>query len=388
MPRTDSTRKARVKPVKPYPEFPLSPAANGYWVKKINGKHYYFGKIDDPEAALKKFKAEYAFLKSGITPVDTVGAWTVQRLLNEYLTRQDKRRELGDIENCTFEAAERAAKLVVASIPKQKLVEALDPNDFDKLRAAIQKKYSPIAANAIITKIRGFFKYASDNRYIERPVFYGQSFKQIPKRIVRKHRNNKPRKVFTPEQVRLLVAGAAKSKCLKAIVLLGFNTGINNKDIQELRFEHLDLDGGWLDMPREKTGIQRRGKLMPETVKAINDYLSETRKPKEGFEQHVFLTAIGKSWGNSSLASEFSKLRKRINVESGKELIPHGSFGWFRHMLTTFGSTEKVVTDYVMGHAIEGIDSHYRELVPDSKLEAVAESMREYLHRGEGNLPL
>jgi hypothetical protein len=63
-------------------------------------------------------------LKSGITPVDTVGALTVQPLLNEYLTRQDERRKLGDIEPYTFEAAERDAKLVVASFLKQKLVEA------------------------------------------------------------------------------------------------------------------------------------------------------------------------------------------------------------------------------------------------------------------------
>ena len=64
-------------------------------------------------------------MKSGITPVDTVGALTVQPLLNEYLTGQDERRKLGDIDPYTFEAAERDAKLVVASIPKQKLVEPL-----------------------------------------------------------------------------------------------------------------------------------------------------------------------------------------------------------------------------------------------------------------------
>jgi hypothetical protein len=199
MPKSDPTRKSRSKPAKPYPEFPLSAASYGSWEKKINGKHYYLGKWEDPEGALKRFSAEYAFLKSGITPVDTVGAWTVQRLLNEYLTRQDEWRKLGDIEPCTFEAAERAAKLVVASIPKQKLVEALDPSDFDKLRAAIAKEYSPIAAYAIIIKIRGFFKYAFANRFIKQPVFYGQSFKQIPRRVIRKHRNKQPRKIFTPE---------------------------------------------------------------------------------------------------------------------------------------------------------------------------------------------
>lgn len=379
MPKPNSTR---IKPSKPSPDFPLTASGNGQWVRRIGGKVYCFGRWDDPTGALARHAKEYPYLKEGITPPETLGGWTVARLLNEFLAQYDDRRDAGEITDRTFESAEHAAKVVLKSIPRQKLVESLNPADFKKLRTAIAKKYAPSAANTLITRIRSFFKFADDNRYIDRPVFYGQSFKQLPKRIVRKHRNSKPKMIFTPEQTRILIDSANSARGMRAILLLAFNTGVNNSDVKAIEFRHIDLEAGWMDFPREKTGIERRAKLIPETVEAIREYLEHRKTPEEGFEDNIFITSRGKAWAHSSLATEVSKLRKRVNAAAGEDLIPHGSFGYFRHMLETFGSTEKIVADFVMGHVTEGIGSHYRELIPDSKLIEVADNMRAYLNGG------
>jgi hypothetical protein len=53
---------------------------------------------------------------------------------------------------------------------------------------------------------------------------------------------------------------------LKAMILLGINGGLGNTDISELVHAAVNLDTGWIDYPRPKTGVARRFPLWDETV--------------------------------------------------------------------------------------------------------------------------
>ena len=42
---------------------------------------------------------------------------------------------------------------------------------------------------------------------------------------------------------------------MQAMILLGINAGLGNRDCAKLEFGHVNLKTGWLDYPRPKTAI-------------------------------------------------------------------------------------------------------------------------------------
>ena len=90
---------------------------------------------------------------------------------------------------------------------------------------------------------------------------------------------------------------AAAPVPLKAMILLGVNCGCGNTDVANLRVKHLDLNGGWCNYPRPKTGVPRRCPLWPETVKAIRAAIRVRPEPRDRADADlVFLTTTGQRW--------------------------------------------------------------------------------------------
>jgi hypothetical protein len=87
-------KPAENKPAgKPYKSFPLTPHRSGQFCKKIRGKIFYFGKVDDPDAALKRYHEHCRDLHSGkATRVERTDEITVAELANEFLSAKDRKR--------------------------------------------------------------------------------------------------------------------------------------------------------------------------------------------------------------------------------------------------------------------------------------------------------
>jgi len=127
---------ASSKPAKPYADFPLFPHATGRWAKKIRGKLRYFGKWDDPDAALVKYLAEKDNLHAGRTPRDAADALTVYTLCGKFLTTKKRMLDAGELSPRSFDDYTATCKRIMRAFGKGRLVSDLRADDFEKLRAA------------------------------------------------------------------------------------------------------------------------------------------------------------------------------------------------------------------------------------------------------------
>src|SRR5262245_20088602 len=278
------------KPAKPYPEFPLTAHPAGYWCKKIRGRLYYFGPWDDPDGALKKYNEQKEALHAGRKPREDAEGLTIKRLANRFLIAKAASRDAGELTPRSWQDYKDACALVLRHFGKTRMVADLDPDDFAGLRKKMAKKWGPVTLGNVIQRIRVVFKFAWDSGLIDRPVLYGQGFKRPSRKVVRINRAKKGPKLFTPDEIRRLLAAAGPS--MRAMILLGINGGFGNADCGHLPLAAVDLNAGMIDFPRPKTGIPRRCPLWAEAVQAIREALANRPDPKK--EEHAGLVFITK----------------------------------------------------------------------------------------------
>src|SRR5690606_29779747 len=98
--------------------------------------------------------------------------------------------------------------------------------------------------------------WAYGNNLIEKPVNLGSDFKAPSTSLWRKARAASGVRMFRPDQIRRLLE-LANDPETRAMILLGINAGYGPSDLATLRTESIDLDGGWIDQLRTKTGAPR-----------------------------------------------------------------------------------------------------------------------------------
>jgi integrase len=375
----NTTSAAGRKPAKPYPDFPLFPHATGRWAKKIRGKLHYFGPWADPEGALNKYLDQRDDLHAGRTPRVSGDGLAVRDLLNRFLTSKRRLLDTQEITPRTFADYHASCERIGATFGLTRRVDDLAADDFEALRAALAKKWGPVALGNEIQRVRTVFKFGYDAGLIDRPVRYGPGFKRPSKKVLRRARYAKGPRLFEAAELRSLLDAAGVQ--LKAMILLGVNCGFGNADCGTLPLAALDLDGGWVSYPRPKTGIPRRVPLWPETVAALRAVLSARKAPKaEADAGLVFVTQCGGSWAKDTcdnpITKETAKLLKELGIHR-----PGLNFYALRHTFETVGGEAKdqVAVDAIMGHARDDMASVYREKVSDERLRAVTDHARGWL---------
>jgi integrase len=366
------------KPAKPYPDFPLTPHPAGYWCKRIRGKLYYFGPWADPETALANYNRQKDDLHRGRTPRPDPEALTVKDLINAFLYAKEQRMHRGELSSRTWDEYRSAGQELLDHVGKQCPVTALGPADFTSLANKLGRKWGVYRRKNVIGYIRSIFKHAYESQLIERPMQFGPEFKRPSKKTERLHRAKQGPKLFTPEEIRRLLDAAGEM--LRAILLLGINCGFGNHDCGTLPRAALDLDKGWLDYPRPKTGIARRCPLWPETVAALRAALAQRPTPKHAWhEPLVFITKYGLPWAKDVADSPITKETRKLL--DGLGINGHRNFYCLRHTFRTVADEAKdqPAADFLMGHESGHMSSVYRESIADERLRAVTDHVRKWL---------
>jgi integrase len=273
--------------------------------------------------------------------------------------------------------------LLVKQFGKSRLVADLRADDFSALKKAMTKRWGPLRVADFVQHVRSVFKHAFDAELIDRPVRFGPGFTRPSQKTLRLHRAKQGPKLFTADEVRRL-SGAAGVP-FKAMLLLAVNCGYGNADVASLPLSALDLDAGWIDFPRPKTGIPRRCPLWPETVEAIREALAKRAEPKTA--EHaglVFICRRGTPWCSireknrtDGVGVQMNKLLKELGINGRKGL----GFYTLRHTFRTVADAAKdqPAADFIMGHEVPHMSSVYRETIGDDRLKAVSEHVRAWL---------
>jgi integrase len=392
--------KASAKPVagKPYKSFPLTPHRNGQFCKKIRGQIYYFGSVNDPDAALKRYHEHSAGLHSGqITEVKRGDdEFTIRDLANRFLEAADVRKGAGELTARTFADYFRDCQRLITFFGRNRTVDSITRDDIKKLRAFLARGVSPQTLNGRVGVTRSIFKFAYDEELIEKPIRFGKDLKRPDQRVMRRSRAEAGRKHFLAAEIRTMLEAAPPQ--LNAMILLGINCGLGNKDVAELPANCIDLEHGWLDYPRPKTGVQRRCPLWPETITAIKAVINSAEKSQKrrGSEAAglLFVTKKGHSFVRSASKvsasgqpyvvehDAISTTLKRIMARKRIALPGLGFYGLRRSFETIGGETgHQVAVDHIMGHvpAASDMGAIYRQHVAESALRQVTDHVHDWL---------
>ena len=309
--------------------------------------------------------------------------FSVAQICSVFLKSCKEKVNGGDLSPRSFDDYANACDAIVSAFGLNRSADDIRPSDFAILRKLIAKDRRPKTVENWIARCRTVINFANANELTERPICFGSYFAKPKARVLRQDRRNQPHRGqmdLRASQIRDLLSIASPQ--MHAMILLGVNTGIGNADLGRMEFHDLDLDLGWMDYPRHKTGVIRRSKLWTETVEAIKEAIAIRADPKDQrFSDTVFITGIGKRWFNeASSTNPISQAFRKLLKRSGHYVQGVGFYALRRTFETVVADTmDQPAIDLSMGHERQDMASIYRQRLGDQRLVAVSEHVRKWL---------
>jgi integrase len=392
------------------PNYPLYAHLAGYLSRRVGEKTLHFGRwgrmvagqivpVDDLKTAFDQALAahdqKFDSLKSGKGDGRTVqvngelpkaAADTFESICDRFLNAKQKKLDAGRIGARMLQDYVDCFKFVGGHLGLNTRIDDLRPLDFENLHHAMATKWGPVRLANSVIRVRSVFKFALANELISKLPQYGSEFVVPSRSELRKYRNgNGKTKLFGRDEIHKLLKTAKNDTTMTAVILLGVNAAYGNTDVAELRLDHLDLETGFADFARPKTGISRRAALWSQTVLALKKVLAERPAAKEAADRDlVFLQQSGQRWIRLTANSRTDVIGKRFSrlMEAAKIPANGRAIYGLRHTFRTVAdeARDSNALDLVMGHASDNsMGGRYTHGISDDRLQAVSQIVHSWL---------
>ena len=374
--RARKSKKAPADP-RPYHPFPLTPhRATNRWSKRIDGKTYYFGPLADWRGALKRLHDLREKLYAGlpVAPAPTPTTLTLWDLCDLYHEAGSRMLAVGAISALTLRNRDAVCRVLLQQLGKETLVAALGPLQFGELMLWLRANWKGKSrVKAAVVNTRSIFNWALKNRHIKELPTYGDFV--VPSLAEIRIDQNERRRVrgglqFSAAEVQKVLGAAGPT--MRAKVLLAMNCAYGNEDLANLRESHLDLAGGWAELPRGKTGILRRCPLWTETIAAIKTALAERPEVARAEDADLLFPV-----GAGRLVATFKALLRSLGLE--REWLGFYSFRRTFQIVASDARDQQAL-DHIFGHADATMGGVYRQgVIRDQRLRDVADHVHAWL---------
>jgi len=377
---------------------------NGLWYKKVKNKVIYFG--PDEAEAYSRWLRDKPYLLAGRTPPRSDGTPTVAELADVYANDLDQRVAAGEVGQRHANLVATTLKRFVGIVGRDGRVSDLAPLEWANVRTKLYEpvqRTQPVRADVYgrtckrrsagtvegdVRRLRAFISWCVDAELIQ-PPRWGRMFNPTAPATVKKPTVPKFTG-FDPADLRRIIRSATIQ--FRPLLLLGLNAGIGGSDIAAMTIDMVPKTSGeqWLDLPRRKTGNNRRFLLWPETVEAIRSYAKwRPRAAKAPDAKTLFLTKTGSPWiqvttkdHKDSIGQTFARLRSAGGLSGG-------TFYDLRRQFQTVAAEtlDFPAVQFVMGHAPSQRDmsARYTLKIDDDRIRNVCQHVRQWLLGGGEN---
>ncbi len=366
-----------------HPDYPLTVAPSGIWCKKVRGKTRYFGSLRDPDAALKNWLEEKDYLLAGQTPPKFTSGVTVEKLLDDFLEKCDKRIEAGKMASKTKYDYLPLREVFQLSGVSRVPAASMGPDQFAAVMRVIESGRTLRTQKNLITSVRSLFKWAIGMERIS-SVKYGPEFTPPRQEQIEVEQEEGSACRFIEQPV-IASALEASGPRMRVMILLGINCAFNPGDSIAITLDHLKLDGEipYHEFRRVKNGRRRAAVLWPETVDAVHNYVERSRRPADPDEPTLILTQHGQPYTKKSQGKKIGDAFRRLLEKSGAH-VDGVNLGSLRHTYATVidRHPDQSMIDLTMGHVGSGMQKRvYRQLNLDEleRLKAISDVARKWM---------